>query len=524
MTNADLGQAIIEDPKPRGYNNACSRDKHGLTAERIIAQHFTTKQGERTLHYIQGVFYSWNGLGYDEHGPEWGKLMLATKLRDAVVPKPRTYADAEGQQHSCFQLVPYDPTNELISNVLTHLKAQTLMPDNVFAPCWLPGAGKNMPPADELAPMANGLLHMATGKLLPPTPMFFCTRSSDVVYDPSVTACPNWTAYMEWMFGDDREAWEAQEEMMAYCLTGSNSFQRAFFLSSPGRGGKGTRMDVLEALAGIGSMAGCLISDFHPMKDTNLHKAIGAAVLWFDEPTFGGGVDRTSAAGRIKAISGGSRISISRKFFRQWSGVLTGKVVMTGNEMPDFHDASDVITERFIVIRTDASAEGAQDPNLFRDKLKPELTAILNTVVAAYARLMRRGKFVQPESGQYIKDNMSEGAAPVRDFLLDGKYWERGAAYWVDVDKAFDMFDLWSKVQGRAGAGNKTSFKRGINSANVRGVHSGQLKPGDHPLYPDQRTRVIRGIRPTLKYDSDRRKAEAPTLTYINESQSEAAS
>ena len=50
-------------------------------------------------------------------------------------------------------------------------------------PAWLDGAD-DLPAAAEMFPVGNGLLHLPSGELYPPTPNYFGLTASDVVFDP----------------------------------------------------------------------------------------------------------------------------------------------------------------------------------------------------------------------------------------------------------------------------------------------------------------------------------------------------
>lgn len=508
---------VIEDPKPKGSGQALSRHLHELTAERLMDRYYT-KGGGHTLHLIQNAFYYWNGSHYVEKEHHWAGLRVTKMLNAGKVLKSYEYTDADGREHKGEKLVPYAPLNEHISNTLNQLRAATYV-DPVISPCWLPGASRDVPPAEEIAPVANGLLHMPTGQLLPPTPLFFCTRASSVAYDPDAIECPEWDRFMTWVFGDDLESWHTQEEMMAYCMVGGNKHQKVFNLNSPGRGGKGTRMDVLGALLSPGAVVGCDVLDFGANNGTNLHKLIDAAVMHFEEPSFKG-ADRNGFAAKIKAITGGSRQSISRKFKGQWQGKIGAVPIFTGNEGLDFHDSSDVIGNRTVDIRSEATLIGSPNKverDYFGRYLAAEMPAIMHRMVVAHRRLEDRGEFMVPRAGLHLKQMASMNAAPVKDFLLSD-YWERDAGFRVTLAKAYDMYRMYTANMGRAGAGNQASFGKDVNNANVPNVKARQLDEGVYdPSKPKERMRIVEGLRPSLRYDAERREKEAANVAWMGD-------
>jgi putative DNA primase/helicase len=77
---------------------------------------------------------------------------------------------------------PFKPTSARVSNVVDALAALCYLDSLIDPPAWLGDAGDLPPPATEMLPVANGLLHLPSGELYDVTPNYFGLSASDVVF------------------------------------------------------------------------------------------------------------------------------------------------------------------------------------------------------------------------------------------------------------------------------------------------------------------------------------------------------
>lgn len=97
-------------------------------------------------------------------------------------------------------------------------------------------------------PVANGVIDLKTGDLIPHSREHYFSGTSAIGYDPSAT-CPKWLEALQTWLPDDNLRLFVQRAV-GYTLTGSNSEQVFFFLHGPGSNGKSTFMLVLQGLLG----------------------------------------------------------------------------------------------------------------------------------------------------------------------------------------------------------------------------------------------------------------------------------
>jgi D5-like protein len=175
-------------------------------------------------------------------------------------------------------------------------------------------------------------------------------------------------------------------------------------------------------------------------------------------------------------------------------------IILISNEVPNLNDVSGVLPSRFIKIAFNVSFFGREDVDL-RGKLAGELPGIANRCLAAYRRLIARGRFAQPDSGRELEQTVQAQADPyaamVQEvFVID-------PAGTVKCDFAFLKFDGWCREHGR----------HDVLRSTPRNLLTGRLKqvPGLEALRtikPHGEPRIYVGLRLKTKADRERELAE----------------
>ena len=103
-------------------------------------------------------------------------------------------ARARVEKDGAVQFVPFKPGPGQVSAVVDALKGVTHQPaDRMAPPVWLDGDG---PTPGEIISCRNGLLHVPTGELLPPTPRFFTRNALGIDYDPGAPEPSAWRDFV----------------------------------------------------------------------------------------------------------------------------------------------------------------------------------------------------------------------------------------------------------------------------------------------------------------------------------------
>ena len=216
----DLGQARIEeivdfaDPVPTAW---------------AIVQAKYIIDGQRILHFWQGEFHLWTGSHYAGMPlPDVREMLYrvgAASSRGGPVKK----------RH--------------VDDVLDALRAVANLSNSTPSPAWITREPDDPEPR-AVVPMANGILDVEEGVLLPATPRLFSPYALPFCYDPDAPLPARWIAFLNELWDGDRESIELLQEWFGYALTSRTEQQKALMLITPKRGGKGTIGRVLSRLVG----------------------------------------------------------------------------------------------------------------------------------------------------------------------------------------------------------------------------------------------------------------------------------
>ena len=113
--------------------------------------------------------------------------------------------------------------------------------------------------------------------------------------------------------------------------------------------------------------------------------------------------------------SSGDLTEIGRKFLEAWKGEPFTKFILISNNLLNFND--EVLITRFIVLEFNESFLHREDTTLKRTALPAELPSIANRCLAAYRRLLRRGRFIQPASGLALLERAKAAVTPFVAFM-----------------------------------------------------------------------------------------------------------
>lgn len=289
-------------------------------------------------------------------------------------------------------------------------KLQGEQPDKVFEPDrWLDGR------KGEYVALANGILNIETGELLPHDPRFFSFTTLEFDYNPEAM-CPTFQRFLDDIWEDDKELQESLRLWMGYLLIGTAKFQKFAMLKGESRGGKGTISRVMERLVGERNRAGGEISTF--ATDFGMEQLVGKRLAIFPEVDRSDSKHLNIAVERIKMITGCDTVSINRKNREYLSTKLPVKIVLTCNEIPQFPNARNSFTNRMLVFPFVKTFEGREDPDL-DEKLRRELPGIFNWALEGARRLLAGGFLSASESSQTAKKEIELQLSQTLYFISD---------------------------------------------------------------------------------------------------------
>jgi putative DNA primase/helicase len=415
------------------------------TARKVVATSFTTPDGVRTLWRHRGTFWRWIGTHY--------ALADDERLRARVWE----FLDQAVRQAGPF-VVPFKPTRACVGEVIDALVAVCQLDEHIPPPAWL-SSGPPVAPADEFLACGNGLLHLPTGTLHPPTPAYFCLNASTVIYDSAAASPTQWLTFLQQLFGDDVQAIELLQEWFGYALSPDTSQQKIGAIIGPKRSGKGTIARVLTKILGAHSVAGPTMNSLG--ETFGLEPLITTPLAIVSDVRIGQRTDKSTIVERLLSVSGEDQMTVARKYIRAWTGKLPTRFLLLTNELPALTDGSGALAGRMIVLVLTTSFFGKEDAKL-TGKLTAESAGILNWAMAGYRRLVERGHFIQPKSGESAIDDIETLGAPVRAFVRD--------CCVVVADESVTKADLfqtwkhWCMDENRKDAGTKEWFSRNLHA------------------------------------------------------------
>jgi putative DNA primase/helicase len=442
---------VVEAPPDEALRPLLDPKDPMPTARQLVALHFTSAD-HRTLHRTNGDFLRWKGTHYERAADEdiraevWKFLENADRLVDKAGNQAR---------------VPFQPTTTRAGDVFNALAAVTNVNSHRTPPAWLPGALADMPPALELLPCTNGLLHIPSRRLYPLTPTFLGLNALPYAYDAAAGGEPGeWTKFLRSVWSLDLQTIEALQEWFGYVLTADTSYQKILLIVGPKRSGKGTIARVLTALLGKENVAGPTLNSLADR--FGLEPLIDKQLAIIADARLGSQANQSAITERLLSISGEDGLSVDRKYRTAWFGRLRSRCMLLTNELPRLTDASGALASRCLVLQCRESFYGRENHGL-EPRLLAELPAILNWSLAGLSRLQARGRFVQPASAIDAIREIEDLASPIGVFLRD--CCEIGPARQIECTALFSRWSAWCRANGRDHPGTAITFGRDLRAA-----------------------------------------------------------
>lgn len=431
-----------------------------LATARSLIETKYAQAGLPCLRFWQSAFYSWQGAAWRE--------MSNDDLRAEI------YAFIE----AC--VIEFKPNQTKVSNIFDALKAAAILPSTTRVPSWTNGATGQNP--TELVACANGILHLPTQRLDPPSPAYFNLNAVPVRFDPTAPKPKEWLRFLGQVWPDDQEAISTLQEIFGYMLTPDTSQQKLFLLVGPKRSGKGTIGRVVTELLGPDNVAGPTLGSL--AKQFGLQGLVGKLAAVVSDARLSGRTDQKDVAENLLRISGEDPIDVDRKFLSPMTLRLWARFLLMTNELPRIADASGAMASRFVIVTMRQSFFGREDPGLTK-RLLAELPGIFLWAIEGWQRLNARGHFVEPASSAEAARELADLGSPVGAFLREACTVAPGQE--VEVDRLFETWRGWCREQGIEHHGTKATFGRDLGAA-VPELQRGQRRGGD------DRSRVYRGV------------------------------
>jgi len=401
-----------------------------------------SKTGRKKI-YWQGCLYEYTGSAYQEKSIDDTKSDI--------------YRFLDGAQVMDNEVIKkYLPNRNRSGEILEALKATVNLRDTLKPPCFISGGDDQ----HKYLSVENGLLNIATRKLIEPTPDFFTLNALTFSYNGEAAPPIEWTRFLKTIWPDDQQAIDTLQEICGYLLSSDTSQQKIPCFVGPMRSGKGTIARILTALLGAENVCAPTLSNL--AREFGLAGLIGKKAAIISDARLSAKADQQAIAERLLSISGEDHQGVPRKFLSDFNGPLRVRFVIFSNELPRLADASGALPSRFILLTMKKSFLGQEDHGL-TNRLMGELPSILNWSLDGLDRLNKRGFFIQPDSGKEAVQELADLSSPVGAFLRD--QCTQGPEHTVSTKLLYTAWCRWCEDQGRDYPGNLQSFGRDLRAA-----------------------------------------------------------
>lgn len=359
------------------------------------------KDGKSTLRHWRGDWMMWNGACWKPVQIDDFNAMVYKR-----VVKSSYYLETKNDGP---KLKPWDATKSKITNLEHALRALCNLPAGVEPGEWIGTADRSR--VGNVIACANGLLRVKDRRMAAHDPDFFNFSALPFDYE-SQARCPQWEAFLTEVFAHDPQAIKTLQEWFGYVVSGRTDLHKMFQIIGPPRSGKGTIGRILEEIVGKGNYCGPTLDGM--TKDFGLAALISSSLAIIGDARLDG---RRSGeiVERLLSLSGGDTLNIGRKYKEDWKGKVPARIMLLSNEVPNFGDTAGALPKRWISIQTVKGHLGSEDTTL-EERLKTELSGILNWALDGLDRINANNAFTEAESGIEIAAIQSEGASPYKEF------------------------------------------------------------------------------------------------------------
>lgn len=317
--------------------------------------------------------------------------LMVDKLADEITAQMPVALMSRGEQLAIYRDGVYRPASHVLNWAVQQLLGREYRENHVreltgYLMGSAHGFGTHVKarPGGYLLNVANGLLDLRTGQLLPWTPQHLSSAQLPVIWDPNAV-CPTYEA---WMTATVPEQADDLEEVVATMLDPWHTPAKAAFLYGPSRSGKSTFGRLARALIGPENCSSVTLQQL----EENRFKAaqLEGKLLNFAAELKAGHVDQVDI---FKSLTGGDPIDAERKGIQGFTLENEAGIVFAMNSVPTIGETSRAYFERAKPFSFGSSFAGREDPSIEASMLG-ELPGILRRWVAAWQRRAARGAYL----------------------------------------------------------------------------------------------------------------------------------
>lgn len=279
---------------------------------------------------------------------------------------------------------------------------------------------------DHLLNCQNGLLDLNTGEMLEFNSKYLITKKSNFIYDPNAT-CPLFDRCLQMWFPGQPGVVQFFWQWFGYNLTGYHNLERFVFFEGRGANGKSIIREIVYfALGGSkpSTSYACSLPAHTVMLTTNINKtvdisrSIGCRMAKIGEVKRDDKLDVAT----VKDLTSQEAIAGKKLYIDGFDFRPTAKLWMHGNYRMEINETTDGLWRRFIPIKFPRQIpEADRDPMLY-EKLKVELSGMLNKAMKAWQYLVKQKNFELPSEIQKNKISYRTQMDPYKAWTDQGLF------------------------------------------------------------------------------------------------------
>jgi putative DNA primase/helicase len=428
----------------RGENikTFCSEPNH--IAEGLLHSDFVFDPGRKDLKGGRWTLVWWRDDFYDWQDGHWVRVSDAEMKR--VVTEHLQYLNASTyDQEQEVRISTY-----VVNNILLCLSSKVRIPEKRELNTWPDGREKLY----HTISVNNGLLQIRHSgresiELVPHTPDYFTLTKLPYDYDPDAQ-CPQWLGFLKDVMLNNKDYILLLQQWIGYLFRPYLKEQKFLLCVGDGANGKGVFFEVIEALVGEQNCSHVSLTQFNrPFAPyTMLGKVLNAT----NESSH---IIEDEAENVLKTLVAGDRTEFERKYKDSIQAKPTAKIMIATNALPRFNDKTQGIWRRILLVPFDKVIPNEEQVKDLANRIKTELSGILNWGFEGLQRLNKEGSFTIPESIRELLEEYRRDADPARAFLLENyAYSQNGES--ISCSTVYEDYKVWCDENNCKPMNNRT--------------------------------------------------------------------
>lgn len=333
----------------------------------------------------------------------------------------------------------------------------------------------------DLFNVANGVIHLPTGKFMAHDPALMLAKQSPAVYDPEAR-CPAFLQFIEQVSCSDTDWIDYLQRQLGYVISGRVHEEKLFFWFGDGRNGKSVLANVMRYILAdyaVTAPAGMFMVSRRDGADATPQLAMlpGKRLMLANETEAG---SRLSAQ-MLKVAVSTEHISARALHGNPFSFHPTHKAIMRGNHLPIIQEADEGTWRRIDLVPFELKLRPDQCDPYLEQKLMAEASGILTWLIEGHIKWRHHG--LKPAARvRNASNTYRQNSDVIANFLADECI--VGPVHEVEKIVAYMRYRMWAAAEGLRCMAKK-SLTRALAE---RGYSDGRQTSG-------KRLEVYRGFR-----------------------------